>query len=105
MKITDAAANKVAEVLHAHPGKNGMRVSIEGGGCSGFMYRFDFEDTAQETDFVEEKNGVLFYVDAISAAYLQDAELDFIHEGFREEYVFRNPAAKSTCGCGSSFSA
>jgi iron-sulfur cluster insertion protein len=105
MKITDAAFGKIAEHVNRNPDiADGMRISIRGGGCSGFQYDFCLS-LEEEDDIVIEQNGVRVYIDPISAAYLENAEFDYVEENFSSQFIFRNPSVKSTCGCGSSFSA
>ncbi len=83
----------------------GIRVGVQGGGCSGFQYSMDFENAAKEGDLTAEQDGIRLYVDAMSSMYLQGVTIDYVvglqGAGFR----FDNPNAKNTCGCGSSFSA
>jgi len=82
-----------------------LRISITGGGCSGFQYHFSFDDLIEEDDLVIEKDGATLLVDAISYQYLLGAELDYQESLQGAQFVINNPNAKSTCGCGSSFSA
>jgi iron-sulfur cluster insertion protein len=109
--ITDSAAQKVFELM-AEEGNLGLklRVSISGGGCSGYQYAFGFEEQKQEDDFVISKSVVNFIIDPISRQYLEGrdgekgAEIDYVADLEGERFVIRNnPNAKTTCGCGSSF--
>jgi|SRR5579859_671684 len=105
MKITEAAAKKINEHVSANPDiADGFRIAVVGGGCSGFQYDFTLS-LEEEDDVVIVKDGTRIYIDPISMTYLDNAEFDYIEENFSSRFVFRNPAAKSTCGCGSSFSA
>jgi iron-sulfur cluster insertion protein len=80
-----------------------LRVFVSGGGCSGFQYGFTFEENANEDDTRVEKNGVTLLIDPLSFQYLAGAEIDF-QEGVQgAQFVIKNPNAKTTCGCGSSF--
>jgi iron-sulfur cluster assembly protein len=80
-----------------------LRVGVVGGGCSGYEYRLQFADMAEESDVVSESHGVKIAVDPKSAKYLSGTEID-IHEGLdKRGFVFNNPLAVRTCGCGSSF--
>lgn len=105
------AADKVASLLEEekNPRLN-LRVYITGGGCSGFQYGFTFDEKIQPDDFVIEqqcsdsKQIVKLLVDAMSFQYLQNAEIDYVQGIQGEQFVIRNPNAKTTCGCGSSFS-
>ena len=85
----------------------GLRVFVQGGGCSGFQYGLIIEENgaSPDADTVFQSNGVTLYVDPISARYLKGAEVDFVDNVAGGGFTIRNPNAKSTCGCGSSFSA
>lgn len=103
--FTDAAANKVKALIEEEKNPNlKLRVSVDGGGCSGFQYGFAFDENVGDDDTVIEKNGVAMLVDVTSMQYLNGSEVDYLEglEGAR--FVVNNPNAKSTCGCGSSFS-
>jgi iron-sulfur cluster insertion protein len=104
--FTDAAAGKVGELIReeANP-KLKLRVFVSGGGCSGFKYGFTFDENAEEGDFCVENAGVQLLVDPMSAQYLMGAEIDYKEDLQGAQFVIRNPNAKTTCGCGSSFSA
>ncbi len=105
------AADKVASLIaeEENPLLN-LRVYITGGGCSGFQYGFTFDEKIQEDDTIVEQqcsNGqssVKLLVDSMSFQYLNDAEIDYVQGIQGEQFVIRNPNAKTTCGCGSSFS-
>ncbi len=104
--FSDSAADKVRELI-AEEGEDNLmlRVFISGGGCSGFQYGFTFEQAATDGDTVVEKAGVRLLIDPMSYQYLVGAEIDY-SEGLQgAQFVIRNPNAKTTCGCGSSFSA
>lgn len=103
--FTDSAANKVAELIAEEKNPNlKLRVSISGGGCSGFQYGFTFDEAVNDDDFVVEKNNVQLLVDAMSYQYLSGAEIDYREDLEGARFIIRNPNAKTTCGCGSSFS-
>lgn len=103
--FTDAAANKVRELLEEEQNPNlKLHVSITGGGCSGMQYAFEFSESLNEDDWVLEKNGVQLVINAISYMYLEGAEIDYTHGITGEQFVIRNPNAQTSCGCGSSFS-
>lgn len=111
IKFTVEAADRVASLIEdeQNPDLN-LRVVINGGGCSGFQYGFTFDENIQEDDTVIEQtcsNGhssVKLLVDSISYQYLSNAEIDYVKTLGGEQFVIRNPNAKTTCGCGSSFS-
>jgi iron-sulfur cluster insertion protein len=103
--FTEAAANKVKVLVEEEKNPNlKLRVSVDGGGCSGFQYGFAFDENVGDDDTVIEKNGATMLVDVSSMQYLNGSEVDYLEglEGAR--FVVNNPNAKSTCGCGSSFS-
>jgi len=104
--FTDSAAAKVADLI-AEEGNPELklRVFVQGGGCSGFQYGFTFDDAVNEDDTQFEKNGVTLLVDSMSFQYLVGAEIDYKDDINGSQFVIKNPGAKSTCGCGSSFSA
>ena len=102
--FTDNAATKVKELIEGEGNADLMlRVFISGGGCSGFQYGFTFEDSANDDDTRVEKGGVTLLIDPLSFQYLVGAEIDY-SEGLQgAQFVIKNPNAKTTCGCGSSF--
>lgn len=103
--FTESAANKVAELIAEENNPNlKLRVSISGGGCSGFQYGFTFDEAVNDDDFIIEKNKVQLLVDAMSYQYLSGAEIDYREDLEGARFIIRNPHAKTTCGCGSSFS-
>lgn len=106
-----SAADKVFELIKDENNFNlNLRVSISGGGCSGFQYGFSFDEHINEDDTVIEQacsdaaNSVKLVIDSMSYQYLSDAEIDYVQGIQGEQFVIRNPNAKTTCGCGSSFS-
>ena len=104
--FTDAAAQKVGELIReeANPALK-LRVYVQGGGCSGFQYGFTFDEAIEDGDLTIENHGVTLVVDPMSVQYLIGAEIDFRDGLEGAQFVIRNPNAKTTCGCGSSFSA
>lgn len=103
--FTDAAAVKVAElVLEEGNPELKLRVSVQGGGCSGFQYGFSFDDTIAEDDMVIIKNSVTLLVDAMSYQYLSGSAIDYQESLQGSNFMISNPNAETTCGCGSSFS-
>jgi iron-sulfur cluster assembly accessory protein len=108
INVTETAAEKITELL-AEESKvgAGLRVFVQGGGCSGFQYglMIDEGEGDAESDQVFEVQGVRLFVDPISLRYLKGAEVDFVDNNMGGGFTIKNPNAKSTCGCGSSFSA
>lgn len=106
LKISDAALARVRELIREQ-GKPALklRVSIEGGGCSGFQYDFSFDEARTDDDLLITRDGVELLVDPLSMQYLDGAEVDYIEQLSGAQFVIHNPNAKMTCGCGSSFTA
>ncbi|WP_454557699.1 iron-sulfur cluster insertion protein ErpA [Parapedomonas caeni] len=103
--LSAAAAARVATLV-AKQGKPGLklRLSVDGGGCSGFQYRFGFDETAQPDDLVVSRDGVSMVVDAVSLPFLEGAVVDYVESLGGSSFQVINPNAQSSCGCGSSFS-
>lgn len=105
IQFTDAAANKVKALIADEENPNlRLRVYITGGGCSGFQYGFTFDDKMNEGDLTIEQQGVELIVDPMSLQYLVGGYVDYIEGLEGSRFVVTNPNAKTTCGCGSSFS-
>lgn len=104
LQFTAAAAAKVRELI-AEEGNAALklRVYIQGGGCSGFQYGFEFDEGQNEDDLPIVTDGVTLLVDPLSLQYLLDATVDYTESLTGAQFVIRNPNAKTTCGCGSSF--
>ena len=108
INVTEAAAEKINELLVDEQKVGaGLRVFVQGGGCSGFQYglMIDEGEGDASADKIFEVNGVRLFVDPISLRYLSGAEVDFVDNNMGGGFTIKNPNAKSTCGCGSSFSA
>ena len=106
--VTETAASKIAALMAEENKESaGLRVFVQGGGCSGFQYGLMIEEGSGDVsaDKIFESNGINLYVDPISIRYLSGAEVDFVDNLTGGGFTIRNPNAKSTCGCGSSFSA
>ena len=102
--VTDAAAKRVAKIVASEPGKTALRVSVEGGGCSGFSYKFDLTDARNDDDVAIEKLGATILVDEISLIYMTGSVIDFVDDLMGQSFQIRNPNAVASCGCGTSFS-
>jgi len=104
--VTETAAEKINALLtEENKVGSGLRVFVQGGGCSGFQYGFTFDEITNEDDTTMTKNGVSLLIDAMSYQYLVGAEIDYKDDLEGAQFVIKNPNATSTCGCGSSFSA
>ena len=99
--VTESAKKQLDEILMDEPNGKYVRAFISGGGCSGFNYGFTIEENKEEDDFVIDK----LLVDALSMTYFDNATIDYTSDKLKgSQFVISNPNAKSTCGCGSSFS-
>jgi iron-sulfur cluster assembly accessory protein len=107
VRLTDKAAAMVKETIERENLQgSGLRVAVVGGGCSGFQYSLDIEKDERPGDMVFEAAGVKCFVDPMSSMYLLGVEIDYVEGQFGQSgFAFKNPNAKHTCGCGSSFSA
>jgi len=104
-QMSDAAANKVKKLIEEDGNPNlKLRVVVSGGGCSGFQYGFEFDENVADDDIQIEKNGVTMLIDPMSMQYLAGSEVDYLEGLEGSRFVINNPNAKTTCGCGSSFS-
>ena len=103
ISVTDRAASRIAEILKGEPAARAMRVSVEGGGCSGFQYKFDLVPEQDAEDLVVTHGGVQVLVDPVSLPYMAGSELDFVDDLIGAQFKVKNPQAKAACGCGVSF--
>ncbi len=105
LNLTANAIAKVKEIMsQQNPVPAGLRVGVVGGGCSGFSYSMNFENSAGMMDKVYEFDGLKVFIDATSVVYLNGAIVDYVETLEGAGFKFENPNVKSTCGCGSSFS-
>lgn len=102
-RVTDRAFARLAEIAEASGDAKALRVSVEGGGCSGFQYDIRLDDPAED-DTIFEKDGMKVLVDTVSLPFLANAVIDFSDELIGARFVVENPNASSSCGCGTSFS-
>ncbi|MDX6807617.1 iron-sulfur cluster insertion protein ErpA [Terrihabitans rhizophilus] len=101
--VTENAARRIQEILSGEPRGAMLRVSVEGGGCSGFRYEFGVATDRQTDDLAIERDGVTVLVDEVSLEYMKGCEIDFVDEIIGASFQIRNPNATSGCGCGTSF--
>jgi iron-sulfur cluster insertion protein len=103
--VTESAVAKLKDILAEENNNNlKLRVFVQGGGCSGMSYGFTLDDAQNEDDWDLEIEGVKVLVDSMSGGYLQGAEIDYKEDTYGASFSIKNPTAKTTCGCGSSFS-
>ena len=104
LTITERAAKKIGQILKAEPSGAMLRLSVLGGGCSGFQYKFDVESARADDDVTIERDGVTMLIDPVSLQYLAGSEVDFVDDLIGASFKVNNPQAKTSCGCGTSFS-
>ena len=105
VEITESAARRVAHLIRQETGESLMlRVSVSGGGCSGFQYGFAFDDKITPDDRTFERDGVTVVIDEVSLGLLAGSTIDFVEDLIGASFQITNPQASSSCGCGSSFS-
>ena len=102
--VTEQAASRISEIAGSEPGSPVLRVSVEGGGCSGFQYKFDLVDRRAADDFDIERGGAVVVIDPVSLQYMEGAEIDFVDDLIGAAFKINNPVATASCGCGTSFS-
>jgi iron-sulfur cluster assembly accessory protein len=102
--VSDSAAVKISHLIATEPGASLFRVAVNGGGCSGFQYDFGFASDAGDDDIIVEKDGAKVAIDSVSLPFLEGAEIDWVDDLIGSSFKIRNPNAKSSCGCGVSFS-
>jgi iron-sulfur cluster assembly accessory protein len=101
--VSDRAARRVAEILKSEPTGTMLRVSVEGGGCSGFQYKFDMERAKTDDDLVIARDGAVVLIDPVSVNYMAGSEIDFVDDLIGASFKINNPKAVAACGCGTSF--
>ena len=101
--VTERAARKINEILGRETAPSVLRVSVEGGGCSGFQYKFDIDRAAAADDLVIEREGAILVVDPVSLQYMTGSKLDFVDDLLGASFKIENPKATASCGCGTSF--
>ncbi|MBN9543545.1 MAG: iron-sulfur cluster insertion protein ErpA [Alphaproteobacteria bacterium] len=104
ISLTEAAANRINSLVAKENGKaQGLRITVEGGGCSGFQYKYDMTEEIKSDDLVVEKNGAKLIIDSMSLELMQDSSIDFIDNLTESRFDIKNPNSSSNCGCGNSF--
>ena len=103
VSLTDSAARRIAEIAASDPATPLLRVTVEGGGCSGFQYKFNLVASAESEDIVLEKSGATVIIDPVSLQYMDGAQIDFVDDLMGAAFKINNPVATASCGCGTSF--
>ncbi len=102
--LTDRAADRIARILSTEPDGTVLRISVEGGGCSGFQYKFDLvQEEPAEDDLVIRKANATVLLDPLSVQFMQGSEIDFVDDLIGQSFKIQNPNAVASCGCGTSF--
>ena len=102
--VTERAALRIGEILKGEPNGTMLRVSVEGGGCSGFQYKFDVDHDKASDDLVIERDAAVVLIDPASVPFLAGSEVDFVDDLIGASFRVHNPNATASCGCGTSFS-
>lgn len=102
--ITQRAARRIGEILASEPDGSMLRISVNGGGCSGFQYGFDVDAERQADDLLLRREGAAVLIDETSLQYLKGSTVDFVDDLIGQSFKIDNPQATSSCGCGTSFS-
>jgi len=102
--LSERAAKRINKILAKEPAGTMLRVSVSGGGCSGFQYGFDLEAARSPDDLVIERDGAVVLIDSVSLPYMDGSEIDFVDDLIGQSFQVKNPHATASCGCGTSFS-
>ncbi len=101
--VSDRAVPRIGEILKNEPEGTMLRVSVEGGGCSGFQYKFDMERAKASDDLVIDRGGAVVLIDSVSVGYMAGSQIDFVDDLIGASFKIKNPKATASCGCGTSF--
>jgi iron-sulfur cluster assembly accessory protein len=102
--LTERAARRINEIMATEPAGSMLRISVNGGGCSGFQYAFDVDRTSQDDDLLIQRDGATVLVDQVSLQYMDGSVIDFVDDLIGQSFKIENPHATASCGCGTSFS-
>jgi iron-sulfur cluster assembly accessory protein len=102
--LSQSAAKRIARILASEPEGTALRISVSGGGCSGFQYGFDLDRSRSDDDIVIERDGARVLIDSVSLPYMGGSEIDFVDSLLGQSFQIHNPNATASCGCGTSFS-
>ncbi|MDP4025896.1 iron-sulfur cluster assembly accessory protein [Methylobacterium sp. NEAU 140] len=102
--LTPRAAKRINEIMASEPPGSSLRISVNGGGCSGFSYAFDIVQAREAQDVAIERDGATVVVDPVSQEYMAGSTIDFVNDLIGQSFKIENPLATASCGCGTSFS-
>ena len=102
--LSEAAAKRIAQIVSADSINKALRVSVEGGGCSGFSYKFDLTNAETDDDVIVARGEAKVLIDSMSLVYMAGSEIDFVDNLLGQSFQIKNPNAVASCGCGTSFS-
>lgn len=102
--LTERAARRISRIVAGKAGEvTALRISVEGGGCSGFSYKFDLANDRADDDVVVERDGAVVLIDPVSLPFMSGSEIDFVDDLMGQSFQVKNPHATASCGCGTSF--
>jgi iron-sulfur cluster assembly accessory protein len=101
--VTPRAFTRIAKIMTSEPLGSALRISVEGGGCSGFQYKFDVSNTRESDDIILEGEGANVYIDSVSMPLIDGSQLDYVEDLIGSAFKIVNPQAVASCGCGTSF--
>ena len=104
ISVSDRAANRIRAIMAGEAGQNTLRISVQGGGCSGFRYEFEVVSQTNGDDLIIEKSGARVAIDPVSVPFMAGSEIDFVDDLIGASFKIMNPNATASCGCGTSFS-
>jgi iron-sulfur cluster assembly accessory protein len=104
VNLSERAARRINEIMAGEPAGSMLRISVNGGGCSGFQYAFEVDRTRQPDDIIVERDGARVLVDEVSLQYMDGSTIDFVDDLIGQSFKIENPHATASCGCGTSFS-
>ena len=104
INMSASAAQQINAIMAKQAEPTFLRVAVDGGGCSGFQYRFEFATAPNDDDLIIERDGAKILIDEISQEFLKDSEIDYVNELIGSAFKIHNPNATASCGCGTSFS-
>ncbi len=102
--LTERAAARINQIVAGNPDKSALRISVLGGGCSGFQYEFELDDQRNDDDLEITRDGASVLIDSVSLVYVLGSEIDFVDDLIGAQFKLNNPNATASCGCGTSFS-